>query len=93
MTRTGMMKATLEVQLVLVCKRQCFIMLSTYSISSVDDEFSRVLDLSNQQVTPHKDYITLGLVGKSLSCIFHEFRTNTFFIYRSSKCRQEQFDQ
>lgn len=93
MTRTGMMKATLEVQLVLVCKRQCFIMLSTYSISSVDDEFSRVLDLSNQQVTPHKDYITLGLVGKSLSCIFHQSRTNTFFIYRSSKCRQEQFDQ
>ncbi|CDS06055.1 hypothetical protein LRAMOSA08583 [Lichtheimia ramosa] len=35
----------------------------TGSTVGLDDEFSRVLDLSNQQVTPHKDYITLGLVG------------------------------
>ncbi|KAI7880137.1 P-loop containing nucleoside triphosphate hydrolase protein [Lichtheimia hyalospora FSU 10163] len=35
----------------------------TGSMVGLDDEFSRILDISNQQVTPHKDYITLGLVG------------------------------
>lgn len=30
----------------------------------VDDEFSGILNVADQEVTPHKDYITIGLVGK-----------------------------
>ncbi|KAI9322114.1 hypothetical protein BX666DRAFT_1891772 [Dichotomocladium elegans] len=35
----------------------------TGSMIGLDDEFSRVMDISNQQIIPHKDYVTLGLVG------------------------------
>ena len=30
---------------------------------SIDDEFSRIMDISTEQVTPHSEYVTLGLVG------------------------------
>ena len=29
----------------------------------VDDEFSRILEITGQEIKPHHDYITLGLVG------------------------------
>lgn len=29
----------------------------------VDDEFSRILEVTGREINPHKDYITLGLVG------------------------------
>ncbi|KAF7723778.1 Guanine nucleotide-binding-like protein 1 [Apophysomyces ossiformis] len=35
----------------------------TESTAGLDDEFSRVMEIHNRDVTPHKDYITLGLVG------------------------------
>ncbi|KAI9274751.1 hypothetical protein BDA99DRAFT_498487 [Phascolomyces articulosus] len=35
----------------------------TDSMDGLDDEFSRILDISTEQVTPHAEYVTLGLVG------------------------------
>lgn len=29
----------------------------------VDDEFSRILEVTGREISPHKDYLTLGLVG------------------------------
>jgi ribosome biogenesis GTPase A len=28
-----------------------------------DDEFSRILEITGREIKPHKDYVTLGLVG------------------------------
>ncbi|KAI8092240.1 uncharacterized protein B0P05DRAFT_525405 [Gilbertella persicaria] len=35
----------------------------TGSMDGLDDEFSRILDITGQEIKPHQDYITLGLVG------------------------------
>ncbi|KAI8144636.1 P-loop containing nucleoside triphosphate hydrolase protein [Fennellomyces sp. T-0311] len=35
----------------------------TGSMAGLDDEFSRIMDITSEQVTPHHDYVTLGLVG------------------------------
>ncbi|KAI9495366.1 hypothetical protein BDB00DRAFT_870516 [Zychaea mexicana] len=35
----------------------------TGSMVGLDDEFSRIMDISTEQVVPHKEYVTLGLVG------------------------------
>ncbi|CAM0136697.1 unnamed protein product [Umbelopsis sp. WA50703] len=35
----------------------------TGSMDGLDDEFSRILDVTDQEITPHKDYVTIGLVG------------------------------
>ncbi|KAJ2958690.1 hypothetical protein NQZ79_g5712 [Umbelopsis isabellina] len=35
----------------------------TGSMDGLDDEFSGILDITDQEVTPHKDYVTIGLVG------------------------------
>ncbi|GAB5589494.1 hypothetical protein Unana1_04394 [Umbelopsis nana] len=35
----------------------------TGSMDGLDDEFSGILNVADQEVTPHKDYITIGLVG------------------------------
>lgn len=34
------------------------------TILFADDEFSGILNVTDQEVTPHKDYVTIGLVGK-----------------------------
>lgn len=30
----------------------------------LDDEFSGILNVTDHEVTPHKDYVTIGLVGE-----------------------------
>ncbi|KAI9487085.1 MAG: hypothetical protein EXX96DRAFT_551752 [Benjaminiella poitrasii] len=35
----------------------------TGSMMGLDDEFSTILDIASREIHPHKDYITLGLVG------------------------------
>jgi ribosome biogenesis GTPase A len=35
----------------------------TGSMVGLDDEFSRILEITGREIQPHKDYITLGLVG------------------------------
>ncbi|CAO3639816.1 unnamed protein product [Cunninghamella echinulata] len=35
----------------------------TGSMAGLDDEFSGIMNITDQQVTPHHDYITIGLVG------------------------------
>lgn len=35
----------------------------TGSMDGLDDEFSGILDITDQEVTPHRDYVTIGLVG------------------------------
>ncbi|CAO0802428.1 unnamed protein product [Mucor circinelloides] len=35
----------------------------TGSMDGLDDEFSRILEVTGREINPHKDYITLGLVG------------------------------
>ncbi|OBZ88990.1 Guanine nucleotide-binding protein-like 1 [Choanephora cucurbitarum] len=35
----------------------------TGSMDGLDDEFSRILEITGQEIKPHHDYITLGLVG------------------------------
>ncbi|CAO3675763.1 unnamed protein product [Umbelopsis vinacea] len=35
----------------------------TGSMDGLDDEFSGILNVTDQEVTPHKDYVTIGLVG------------------------------
>ncbi|KAI8097762.1 uncharacterized protein BX664DRAFT_327193 [Halteromyces radiatus] len=35
----------------------------TGSTAGLEDEFSGILDITQQDITPHKDYITIGLVG------------------------------
>ncbi|CAO3624341.1 unnamed protein product [Mucor hiemalis] len=35
----------------------------TGSMDGLDDEFSRILDITGREIKPHKDYLTLGLVG------------------------------
>lgn len=37
----------------------------TDSMIGLDDEFGRIMEITQKQVVPHKDYITIGLVGKS----------------------------
>jgi hypothetical protein len=34
------------------------------TILFADDEFSGILNVADQEVTPHKDYVTIGLVGE-----------------------------
>ncbi|KAI8579601.1 hypothetical protein K450DRAFT_241781 [Umbelopsis ramanniana AG] len=35
----------------------------TGSMDGLDDEFSGILNVTDHEVTPHKDYVTIGLVG------------------------------
>ncbi|KAL9558661.1 hypothetical protein MBANPS3_000798 [Mucor bainieri] len=35
----------------------------TGSMDGLDDEFSRILEVTGREINPHKDYVTLGLVG------------------------------
>ncbi|KAI8378996.1 hypothetical protein BD560DRAFT_389221 [Blakeslea trispora] len=35
----------------------------TGSMDGLDDEFSRILEITGQEIKPHHDYITIGLVG------------------------------
>ncbi|CAO3634866.1 unnamed protein product [Cunninghamella blakesleeana] len=35
----------------------------TGSMAGLDDEFSGIMNITDQQVTPHHDYVTIGLVG------------------------------
>lgn len=33
-------------------------------LSLLDDDFSGILNITDHEVTPHKDYVTIGLVGE-----------------------------
>jgi ribosome biogenesis GTPase A len=41
----------------------CYRTKKNLNLCCIDDEFSRILDITGREIQPHRDYLTLGLVG------------------------------
>lgn len=46
-----------------MCYKKYRFYIYTENYYILDDEFSKILDITGRDIQPHKDYLTLGLVG------------------------------